>query len=41
METASKTAPLMTKLGYKGGRLPQLNARITLVPFVGGKRDLS
>ena len=35
METASKTAALMTKLGYKGGRLPQLNARVTLVPLLG------
>ena len=32
MEKAAKTAPRVPKLGYKGGRVPQLSTRVTLVP---------
>ena len=35
-EMAAKTAPRVPKLGYKGGRVPQLIARGTL----GGRRGL-
>ena len=36
-----QTAPQKPKLGYKGGRVPQLTAWVTLVPSVGGRRGLS
>ena len=32
METAAKTTPQVPKLGYRGGRVTQLSARVTLVP---------
>ena len=36
MKTAAETAPRVQKLGYKGGRMPQLSARVTLVTSGAG-----
>ena len=35
-ETGAETAPRMPKLGYKGGRAPQLSARGTLATSGAG-----
>ena len=35
-EMASKTTPRVPKLGYKGGRVPHLSTRVTLVPSGAG-----
>ena len=38
METGPKTAPRASKLGYKGGRAPQLSAQVTLATSRRGPR---